>query len=180
MKTLSAWRRTIWLTVAAALPAVFGATAFAAPVTVGGNLCSLLPGKQIAAIAGDTGASKYACVAQKTIKTAAGTTYGATAGAASPKVGGYFSIQVVKYSNPKVEALVEAQYRKSMKPAAGIGDWAYSRIAFSPVVGGRADTGQLAFGADGYGVVVNVRAKLKKTVNQPALKALAKTIASKL
>jgi hypothetical protein len=180
MKTCSAWKRTVGLTVAAALPGILAATAFAAPVTFGGNVCSLLPGKQIAAIVGDTGASRYACVEQKTIKTSAGTTYGATAGAGSPKVGGYFSIQVVKYSNPKVETLVEAQYKRSMKRAAGIGDWAYSRIAFSPVVGGRADTGQLAFGADGYGVVVNVRAKLKKTVNQPALKALAKTIVGKL
>jgi hypothetical protein len=53
-------------------------------------------------------------------------------------------------------------------------------INTASVAGGTADAGQFVFGAKGYGVDINVRAKLKKTVDQPALKALAKAIAGEL
>jgi hypothetical protein len=173
-------RRTV-LPIAAL---VFGLAAAPSALPAGagfsGNVCGLLAAKQVAAIVGDASASKYACTAQKSIKTPAGTTYQATAGPSSPAAGGFLSIQVVKYSSPKVESLVQAQYEKSMKPLAHVGDWAYSRSMSSPVRGGTAAMEQLAFGADGYGVLVIVRAKLGQSGNQAALKTLAASIAKQL
>jgi hypothetical protein len=146
-----------------------------------GETCSLLPATQIAAIVGDAAnASKYNCVPSKTVKTPAGTTYAARAGASTISGGGFFTIQVVRYSSATIESRVEQQYKALLEPVTGVGDWAYARIRMSPVVGGTADTGQFAFGAKGYGVLINVRAKLKMTVDQPALKVLAKAIADKL
>jgi hypothetical protein len=87
---------------------------------------------------------------------------------------------LVKYTSPSIESRVKQEYKTLLKPVNGVGDWAYARIKLSPVLGATADTGQFTFGAKGYGAVINVRAKLKATVNQPALKILAKHIASQL
>lgn len=131
-------------------------------------------------IVGDTAPSKYGCVSQKTVKTAAGTTYSAHAGAETTGTRGFFALELVKYSNPKLESLVRTHYQKSMKPVLGIGDCAYIHIAPAPVAGGTADVGQLVFGTKGYGAVIQVRAKPKQKVNQSALKTLAKEIVGKL
>jgi hypothetical protein len=164
-----------------ALAAVcLAAPAAASMQAFNGNVCHLLSAKQIATVVGDSATGKYACVNQKTVKTAASTSYTAHAGPSAVASGGFFSIQIVKYTSAKVEALVQAQFKKSLKPLPGIGDWAYSRIAFSPVVGGTADIGELVFGTKGYSVLLTVRAKLGKTINQPALKGLAKQIAGQL
>jgi hypothetical protein len=162
----------------AALVVVLPATA--ARSGFSGDVCGLLAAKQVAAIVGDASASKYACTAQKSVKTPAGTTYQATAGTSAPAAGGFLSIQVVKYSSPRLESMVQAQYRRSMKPLAHVGDWAYSHRMSSPVRGGTAAMEQLAFGADGYGVLVIVRAKLGKPIDQRALTAVAAAIAGKL
>jgi hypothetical protein len=145
-----------------------------------GNVCSLVAAKQVAAIVGDTSAGKYACAAQKSIKTPAGATYGATAGPSLPTAGGFLSIQVVKYSSPAIEGRVQGLYKKSMQPLANVGDWAYTHTSSSPVRGGTAAIEQLAFGAHGYGVLVIVRAKLGKSGSQAALKTLAASIAKQL
>lgn len=156
-------------------PASGSARAFA------GKPCSLFTAKQVAAIVGDSATGTYACAPSKTFKTAAGTTYSARAGAGTATAGGFFSIQVVKYSSGSTEGRVKQQYKALLKkPLTGVGDWAYAKIGMSAVLGGTADTGQLAFGAKGYGVLVDVRAKLKKTVDQQKLKALAKQIAGEL
>jgi hypothetical protein len=140
----------------------------------------LFSAKQIAAIVGDANTGTYKYVASETLKTAAGTTYAAQAGATTTGGGGFFSIQLVKYTSAPIESRVKQEYKSLSKPMAGVGDWAYASIKMSPVVGGTADTGQFAFGAKGYGVVINARAKLKKTVNQARLKILAKQIAGEL
>jgi hypothetical protein len=159
---------------------VFALPATAARSSFSGNVCGLLLAKQVAAIVGDSTASKYACTPHPSIKTPAGITYQAVAGPSKPSAGGFLSIQIVKYSSSKIEGLVQAQYKKSMKPLAHVGDWAYSHSAFSPVAGGTAAVEELAFGADGYGVLVIVRAKLGKSGNQPALKTLAISIAKQV
>jgi hypothetical protein len=145
-----------------------------------GNACALVSAKQVATIVGDTSTSKYKCAASKTVKTPAGTTSAAQAGSSTPSGGGFFSIQVVKYTSPSIENRVKQQYKTLLKPVTGVGNWAYSSIKMSPVFGGTADTGQFVLGAKGYGVLINVRGKLKKTVNQPALKTLAKQIVGEL
>jgi hypothetical protein len=145
-----------------------------------GNVCALLSATKVAAIVGDTNAGTYGCKPAKTLTTPAGTTYNASAGSGTPSGGGFLSVQMVKYASPSIEARVHAQYKKSLKPVAGIGDWAYSHFAMSPVAGGTADTGELVFGAKGYGVLFEVRARQKKTVNQPDLTALAKQIVAAL
>jgi hypothetical protein len=162
----------------AAVPAASASTARQASFS--GKTCTLFSAKQIAAIVGDTNTGTYKCVASKTVKAPAGTTYAAQAGATTAGGGGFFSIQLVKYSSAAIESRVKQEDKTLLKPVAGVGDWAYASIKMAPVVGGTAGTGQFAFGAKGYGVAINVRAKLKKTVSQPRLKTLAKQIAGRL
>jgi hypothetical protein len=174
------WKTLLVACIGAIVVAPPAAAAKQASLSFTGNVCGLFTAKQLAVIVGDTKPSKYACAPSKLVKTPAGTTYSAHAGSGTVAGGGFFSIQIVKYANPKTEALVANQYKTVMKPVAGIGDWCYSRIAVSPVYGGTADIGQFAFGAKGYGVLINVRAVLKSTVKQSALKSLAKEIVAKL
>jgi hypothetical protein len=180
MNGRSWWKTLLVACVAVSVVASPAAASKQDRLSFTGNVCGLFTAKQIAVIVGDTKPSKYACAPGKSVKTRAGATYSAHAGSGTVAGGGFFAIQLVKYANPKTEALVANQYKTVMKPVAGIGDWCYSRIAVSPVFGGTADNGQFAFGARGYGVLINVRAVLKKTVKQSALKSLAKEIVAEL
>jgi hypothetical protein len=145
-----------------------------------GSVCSLVTATQIATIVADASSGKYACHAQPPQTTPAATNYSAKAGSSTVSAGGFLSITVAKYSRPSTEALVRNEFKKSLKPVSGVGDWAYSHIAVSPVYGGTADTGEFVLGANGYSVLFNVRAVQGKSVDQPALKALATSIAAKL
>lgn len=145
-----------------------------------GKACSLFTAKQVATIVGDADTGKYRCVPGKSVQTPAGPANTAKAGPGSTAKGGFFSLLVIKYKSAAIESLARKQVTRGLKPVKGVGDWAYTRISMSPVVGGNADAGEFAFGAKGYGVLITVRARLKKTVNQPALKALAKRIVGEL
>lgn len=162
------------LALTAALPAVPARAGFS------GNICSLVAAKQVATIVGDSSTGKYGCNPQKSVNTPAGVMFNATSGPSKPELGGSLTVQVIKYANPKVESLVRAHFTSTMKPLAHIGDWAYSHTSISPVVGGTAVTEQVVFASHGYGVLVLVRSQLAKSVNQPALKALAAAIAKQL
>lgn len=183
--SLGARRARAGVLLAACVGGLAAASA-AAPATgardaFSGNVCSLLTAKQVAAVVGDASAAgKYKCVASKSFKTPAGTNYAGHAGSGSVTAGGYFSIQVVKYSSAQIAGRVRASYKALMKPVGGVGDWAYEHVAMSAVAGGTADVGQFAFGAKGYGVLVNVRAPLKRKVSRPALTTLARKIAAEL
>jgi hypothetical protein len=177
---VSVSRVVVLASVAGVVAVPFASASTRAQGSFSGKVCSLFSAKQVATIVGDADTGKYACVPAKTTTTPVGTTYTATAGSSTTSGGGFFTIMVVKYENASLASLAQQQLKATMKPVRGVGDWAYSRIEPATAVGGTADGGQFSFGAKGYGVLITLRAKLKKTINQPALKTLAKKIVSDL
>jgi hypothetical protein len=158
---------------------VLAAPTVAATHGFSGNVCALFSAKQVATIVADTTVTKYTCASQPPVTTRAATNYEGKAGTPTVSAGGFFAVTVAKYKSPSMENLIRGEF-KSLKPVPGIGDWAYSHIAVSPVYGGKADTGQLVVGAKGYSVLFDVRAVQGKMVNQAALDSLAKSIVAAL
>ena len=157
----------------------FATPTLAATRSFTGNVCALVTASQIATIVGDSKVSKYTCASQPTQTTPAATNYDGKAGTSTVSKGGFLEVRVMKYKSPSMENLVRGEF-KTLKPVPGIGDWAFTHIAVSPVYGGKADAGEFVFGAKGYGVLFNVRAVEGKMVNQAALQSLAKSIVAVL
>jgi hypothetical protein len=157
----------------------FATPSLAATHGFSGNVCALFTAKQAATIVADSNAGKYKCASLAPETTPAATSYDGKAGTPTVGQGGFLEVRVMKYKSPSMENLVRGEY-KSLKPVPGIGDWAFTHIAVSPVYGGKADVGQFVFGAKGYGILVNVRAVEGKMVNQAALDSLAKSIVAAL
>ena len=174
------FRSVVRMGVLVAVAGLLAAPAASARESFSGKACSLFTASEVAKIVGDSNPGKYKCVPGKNVATPAGTTYLAKAGPATRSQGGFFTINVVKYKSASIESRARSQVKRGLKPVGGVGDWAYAKISMSPVVGGTVSAGEFVFGAKGYGVLITVRAKLKKTVNQPALKALGKRIAGEL